>query len=149
MPKLHTRLRQSMTVLLIAFASSCSAADLMGTPSTQEWLLIDNQNNLGRITTTYLTVDKGGAISQGAAAYKMDVTATCSMTVTLSGNWAGTAVHMTSTGSNCNARYILTMDGTTNGAYGTADAASGTYNITYAGIWGGGESGTWKASFIH
>jgi hypothetical protein len=138
-----------MTALLLVFSSSCSAADLMGTPSTQEWLLIDNQNLLGRITTTYLTVDKGGAISQGGGVYRMDVTGTCSFTVPLSGNWNGNLVHVTSTGGACGAGYILTMDGTANGAYGTADNATGTYRISYSGVWGGVETGTWRASFIH
>jgi hypothetical protein len=149
MSKLPARVRLPITALLLVLASSCSAADLTGAPSSQEWLLIDNQNLLGRITTTYLTVDKGGAISQGGGVYRMDVTGTCSFTVPLSGNWNGNLVHVTSTGGACGAGYILTMDGTANGAYGSADNATGTYRISYSGVWGGVETGTWRASFVH
>jgi hypothetical protein len=138
----------ALTLVLVG-GISCSAADLLGTPSTQSWIMIDNQNKLGRITTTYLVVDKGGAISQGGGPYVQDVTASCSFQVPLSGNWAGTAVHITSTGGGCSAGYILTMDGVANGAYGSADAASGTYRISYSGRFTGVDNGTWRATLSH
>ncbi len=134
---------------LLAFATSCSAADLIGAPSSQSWVVIDNDNLLGRITTTYVTVLKGGAISQGGGPYRMDVTATCSFLVPLSGNWNGNIVRVTSTGGGCGAGYILTMTGTATGEYGSSENISGTYSITYSGIWGGGESGTWRATLSH
>ena len=138
--------RLSLCVLLLTSVTSCSAADFMGPPSTQGWLLIDNDALLGRITMTYLDVTKGGATSQGAAPYRMDVTGTCSFTVPLSGNWNGKIIRLTSTGGSCGVGYILTMDGNTNGEYGSADSMSGTYRISYSGGWSGVETGTWRAS---
>ncbi len=138
-----------LLALLVALGTSCSAADLMGVPSSQSWLIIDNDNLLGRITTTYVDVLKGGATSQGGGAYRMDVTATCSFLVPLSGNWNGKIIRLTSTGGSCGAGYILTMDGTTNGEYGAADAMTGTYRISYSGVWSGVETGTWRASLVH
>jgi hypothetical protein len=41
------------------------------------------------------------------------------------------------------------MDGTANGNYGSAEAMSGTYRISYSGIWSGVDTGTWRASFSH
>ena len=59
------RLRQTVFLAVaVAGLTSCSAADFGGVPATQNWVLIDNQNQLGVITTTYLTIDKGGAMSQ-------------------------------------------------------------------------------------
>ncbi len=147
--RLQTQRRRFSVGLLLAVATSCSAADLAGTPSTQSWVMIDDQNSLGRITTTYLSIDKGGAINQGSGTYVQDVTATCSFSVPLSGNWSGTAVHITSTGGNCGAGYILTMDGTANGAYGAADAMTGTYRISYSGKFSGVDNGTWRATLSH
>lgn len=135
--------------LLVVLLGSCSAADLMGVPASQSWVLIDNMDQLGRITTTYMTIVKGGAISQGAGNYRMDVTGTCSFTLSINGNWNGNLVRLTSTGGGCGAGYILTMDGTANGEYGKADTMSGTYRISYSGVWGGVETGTWKASLSH
>ena len=112
-------------------------------------LVVDNQNNLGRITTTYVTVLKGGATSQGGGAYRMDVTGACSFTVPLSGNWNGSIIRLTSTGGACGVGYVLTMDGNTNGTYGDADSMTGTYRITYSGAWGGGDAGTWSATLSH
>jgi hypothetical protein len=141
--------RLPLVVLVLALGTSCSAADLLGVPSSQSWVVVDNQNNLGRITTTYVTVLKGGATSQGGGAYRMDVTGTCSFTVPLSGNWNGSIIRLTSTGGACGVGYVLTMDGNTNGAYGDADSMTGTYRITYSGAWGGGDAGTWSASLSH
>jgi hypothetical protein len=138
-----------MLMVLLNFAAACSAADLLGIPSSQSWVMIDNAFNLGRITTTYLTIDKGGAISQGSAAYRQDVTASCSYSVPLSGNWNGKLVRITSTGGGCKAGYILTMDGTANGEYGTADSMTGTYRISYNGVFSGVETGTWRATLSH
>jgi hypothetical protein len=138
--------RLPLLALLVAFSASCSAADFTGVPSSQEWLVIDNQNTLGRITTTYLNVIKGGAASQGGGAYRMDVTGTCSFLVPLSGNWNGSIVRLTSTGGGCGVGYILTMDGTANGEYGDATLITGTYRVTYSGGWTGGDSGTWRAT---
>src|SRR3954471_6556741 len=90
--------RLSLCVLLLTSVTSCSAADFVGPPSSQSWLVIDNQNLLGRITTTYVDVVKGGATSQGGGPYRMDVTGNCSFTVPLSGNWNGKIIHLTSTG---------------------------------------------------
>ena len=57
------RIRQiAFLSLLVAALTSCSAADFAGLPSTQNWTMIDNGGNLGTITTTYLVIDKGGAI---------------------------------------------------------------------------------------
>jgi hypothetical protein len=142
-------LHRSVLAFAVVALTSCSAIDLAGVPATQSWLLIDNQNNLGRITTTYVTVDKGGAINQGGGVYRQDVTATCSFPVTLSGNWNGALVHITSTGGACGVGYILTMDGTANGEYGSADNATGTYRISYSGAWSGVETGTWRATYTH
>jgi hypothetical protein len=143
------RLRQSVLfVLLVAGLVSCSAADFAGgVPATQHWVMIDNQNNLGVITTTYMTVDKGGAMNQGDGPYKQYVTGTCSFTVPLSGNWNGNVVAITSTGGACGVGYILTMTGTASGEYGTAESMSGTYRISYSGLWSGADTGTWKATF--
>jgi len=101
------------------------------------------------LTTTYMTIDKGGAINQGSGVYTQDVTGNCSFPVPLSGNWSGTAVHITSTGGACNAGYILTMDGTASGAYGTAEWMSGTYRISYSGVFSGVDVGTWTATLSH
>lgn len=139
-------LHKSALALVFVVTAGCSAADLAGVPATQSWLLIDNQNNLGRITTTYLSIDKGGAINQGGGVYRQDVTATCSFPVTLSGNWNGSLVRITSTGGGCGAGYILTMEGTANGNYGSATAMSGTYRISYSGVFSGVEVGTWRGS---
>ncbi|CAN5367714.1 hypothetical protein BH09GEM1_BH09GEM1_26700 [soil metagenome] len=149
MNRRNHQLTQATLTLLLVVCASCSATDLLGAPSTQSWVMIDNQNYLGRITTTYLVVDKGGAISQGGGPYVQDVTASCSFSVPLSGNWAGTAVHITSTGGSCGAGYILTMDGIANGSYGSADAASGTYRISYSGKFSGVDTGTWRATLSH
>ena len=65
----------TLLALLIAFGTSCSAADFVGVPSSQTWVVIDNDEQLGRITTTYVEILKGGATSQGGGAYRMDVTA--------------------------------------------------------------------------
>ena len=144
--------RSVLALLLPAvLLCSCSAADLLGTPSTQTWVLIDTQAQIGDgiRNVTYLTIDKGGAVNQGSGAFKVDVTASCSYQVPLSGNWSGTAVHITSTGGGCGAGYILTMDGTANGAYGSATSMSGTYRISYSGIFGGVDAGTWSATYSH
>jgi hypothetical protein len=139
----------SFCVLLLTLGTSCSAADFTGPPSTQSWLVIDEDNLLGRITMTYVDVLKGGATNQGGGVYRMDVTGTCSFTVPLSGNWNGRIIRLTSTGGSCGVGYILTMDGNTNGEYGDADAMSGTYRISYNGVWTGVETGTWRASLVH
>jgi len=141
--------RLPFLAFLLALGTSCSAADLLGVPSSQSWVVIDNQNNLGRITTTYVSVLKGGSTSQGASAYRMDVTGMCSFLVPLSGNWNGSIIRLTSTGGACGVGYLLTMDGNTNGEYGEADSMSGTYRITYSGAWSGGDSGTWSATLSH
>jgi hypothetical protein len=138
--------RLSLCVLLLTLGTSCSAADFLGPPSTQSWLVIDDDELLGRITMTYVDVLKGGATSQGAAPYRMDVTGTCSFTVPLSGNWNGKIIRLTSTGGSCGVGYILTMEGNTNDEYGSADSMSGTYRISYSGAWSGVETGTWRAS---
>ena len=138
-----------LALVFVALTSSCSAADLIGVPASQSWLVVDNQNNLGRITTTYISVLKGGATSQGGGPYRMDVTATCSFLVPLSGNWNGSIVRLTSTGGSCGVGYVLTMDGTSNGEYGDADTITGTYRITYNGAWTGGDTGTWRATLSH
>jgi len=144
------RLRQTVFLAVaVAGLTSCSAADFGGVPATQNWLLIDNQNQLGVITTTYLTIDKGGAMSQGGGPYKMYVTNSCTFTVPLSGNWNGNAVLMTSTGGGCGVGYILTMTGTATGEYGSSESMSGTYRISYSGGWSGAETGTWRATFNH
>lgn len=142
--------RMPLLALVLSLLTSCSAADLIGVPPTsQEWLVVDNQNNLGRITTTYVTVMNGGATSQGGGPYRMDVTASCSFLVPLSGNWNGSIVRITSTGGACGVGYVLTMDGTSNGDYGDADTITGTYRITYNGAWSGGDSGSWRATLVH
>ncbi|MDB4893552.1 MAG: hypothetical protein JWL61_5407 [Gemmatimonadetes bacterium] len=133
----------------VAGLASCSAVDFAGVPATQNWVLIDNQNNLGVITTTYMTIDKGGAMNQGGGPYKQFVTGTCSFTVPLSGNWNGNLVSITSTGGACGVGYILTMTGTANGAYGSAESMSGTYRISYSGAWSGADTGSWRATFSH
>ena len=138
--------RLSLCVLLLTSVTSCSAADFLGPPSSQSWLVIDDQNQLGRITMTYVDVLKGGATSQGGGAYRMDVTGTCSFTVPLSGNWNGKIIRLTSTGGSCGVGYILTMDGNTNAEYGSADSMTGTYRISYSGGWSGVETGTWRAT---
>ncbi len=139
----------AMLGLLITGAGSCSAGDLFGVPATQSWILYDNNEQLGRITSTYLTVTKGGAISQGQGIYTMDVTASCSFLVPLSGNWNGSVVRITSIGGGCKVGYLLTMEGTATGEYGKSESISGTYRITYSGAWTGGESGTWRAGLSH
>jgi hypothetical protein len=142
--------RLSLCVLLLTLGTSCSAADLIGgPPSSQSWLVIDEDDQLGRITMTYVDVLKGGATSQAGGVYRMDVTGTCSFTVPLSGNWNGQIIRLTSTGGACGVGYILTMDGNTNGEYGDADAMSGTYRISYNGAWSGVETGTWRATLVH
>jgi hypothetical protein len=143
------RRRLPVLVLLLALGSSCSAADLLGVPSSQSWVVIDDQNNLGRITTTYVSILKGGSTTQGGGPYRMDVTSTCSFTVPLAGNWNGQIIRLTSTGGSCGVGYVLTMDGNTNGEYGSADSMTGTYRITYNGAWSGGDSGTWRATLSH
>jgi hypothetical protein len=148
-----SRLRRCLPALVLPLAllTSCSAADLLGTPSTQTWVLIDQQNEIGGgiRNTTYLSIDRGGAVNQGEGAYQVYVTDACYYTVPISGNWSGTAVHMTSTGGNCGAGYILTMDGTANGSYGKATSMSGTYRISYSGVFGGAANGTWTAEYSH
>jgi hypothetical protein len=141
--------RLSLCVLLLTAVTSCSAADLLGPPSSQSWLVIDENEQLGRITMTYVDVLKGGATSQAGGVYRMDVTGTCSFTVPLGGNWNGQIIRLTSTGGACGVGYILTMDGNTNGAYGDADAMTGSYRISYSGAWSGVETGTWRASLVH
>jgi hypothetical protein len=136
--------------LVLTLLTSCSAADLIGAaPTSQEWLVVDNQNNLGRITTTYVTVLNGGATSQAGGPYRMDVTGSCSFLVPLSGNWNGSVVRLTSTGGSCGVGYVLTMEGTSNGNYGDADTITGTYRITYNGAWTGGDTGSWRATLVH
>jgi hypothetical protein len=141
--------RRPLLTLLLGLLTSCSAADFVGVPASQSWLVVDNQNNLGRITTTYMSVLKGGAMSQGGGPYRMDVTAACSFLVPLSGNWNGSVVRITSTGGSCGVGYVLTMEGTSNGEYGDADTITGTYHITYNGAWSGGDSGSWRATLSH
>ncbi len=149
------RSRRFLPVLLVmALGAKCSVADLAGTtelPASQAWVMIDDQSQIGDgiRNVTNLVILKGGAIHQGSGTWKTDVTASCSYQVILSGNWNGNVVRITSTGGGCGAGYILTMDGTANGSYGDATAMSGTYRITYSGIWSGGDSGTWRASFNH
>ena len=144
------RRRLPLFVLGLALSTaSCSAADLLGVPSSQSWVVIDDQNNLGRITTTYVNILKGGSTTQGGGPYRMDVNATCSFTVPLSGNWNGQIIRLTSTGGACNVGYVLTMDGTTNGEFGSADSMTGTYRITYSNGWSGSDTGTWRATLSH
>ena len=143
------RLRQTaLLAVLVSGLASCSAADFTGgVPATQHWVMYDNQNNLGVITMTYMTVDKGGAMNQGDGAYKQYVTGTCYFYVPLSGNWNGNVVSITSTGGACGVGYILTMTGTASGEYGSAESMSGTYRISYSGAWSGADTGTWHAGF--
>ena len=134
-------------VLTVSYGGSCS--DLLGPPASQNWLVIDEENELGRITMTYVTVLKGGAISQGGGTYVQDVTGTCSFQVPLSGNWNGTIVRITSTGGACGVGYTLTMEGDANAKYGDGDSMDGTYHITYTGLWKGTYGGAWRATFSH
>jgi len=146
---LFRRLPVSFLALILA---GCSMADFGGlgdVPSTQRWLIIDEENNIGAITTTFMTVDKGGAMNQDSGPYRAFVTNSCSYTVPLSGNWNGTAVRITSTGGGCGEGYILTMTGTANDVYGKATTMAGTYKISYTGPNAGSFSGNWNASFDH
>ncbi|MHB1071709.1 MAG: hypothetical protein ACYC3Q_02690 [Gemmatimonadaceae bacterium] len=139
-------------LFLLTLGAKCSVADLAGTPeipASQAWLMIDEQSQIGDgiRNVTNLVILKGGAIRQGQGTWNTDVTASCSYQVILSGNWNGNIVRITSTGGGCGAGYILTMEGTANGNYGSATSMSGTYRITYSGIWSGGDAGTWRATF--
>ncbi|MBI1809623.1 MAG: hypothetical protein HYR75_06980, partial [Gemmatimonadetes bacterium] len=106
----------SMVPLLLAL--SCDLANIAGggVPSTQYWTLQDVTGNLSSQPFTNVTVDKGGALSQLDSPWRFPVNANCTVTMPLSGNWNGTAVHITSTGGGCGVGYILTMDGTASGA---------------------------------
>lgn len=150
---LFMRLRRTfLMVPAVAMLAACSVADLSGpgsVPSTQRWLIIDDDNIIGTITTTFVTVDKGGAMNQDSGPYRVFVTNNCSYTVPLSGNWNGTAVRITSTGGSCGEGYILTMTGDANDVYGKATTMTGTYKVSYTGPNPGSFSGTWHASFDH
>ncbi|MHB1065760.1 MAG: hypothetical protein ACYC1Z_14945 [Georgenia sp.] len=150
----HPRRFLSACLLFATLGAKCSVADLGGpaeVPASQAWVMIDNQSLIGDgiRNVTNLVILKGGAIHQGQGTWNVDVTASCSYQVILSGNWNGNIVRITSTGGGCGAGYILTMEGTANGTYGSATSMSGTYRISYSGIWGGVDTGTWRATFSH
>ena len=118
-------------------------------PSSQVWLVVDEDNNIADLTFANVTVAKGGAISQGLGNSRQTVTNSCAFQVPLSGNWNGTIVRITSTGGGCGVGYILTMEGNSQGEYGDATTWSGTYRISYTGAFSGTYTGDWRGSLDH
>lgn len=130
-------------------AASCDLGALTGggVPASQSWIISDESGNISVQPQTYMSVLKGGAMSQGPSPWH-DGTTNCTFNIPLSGNWNGTVVIVTSTGGGCGIGYILTLTGTANGEYGTADRIDGTYRISYTGGWPS-SSGNWAAFLSH
>jgi len=112
-----------------------------GVPASQQWTISEQEGNMAAPLANVIVV-KGGAISQGNSFWRQ-FNGNCGFSLPMRGNWNSQIVRITSTGSNCNVGFILTLEGTVNGNYGAGDKMTGTYRVTYSGAWSGGDSGTW------
>ena len=64
-------LRLPLVGLILAVGTSCSAADLLGVPSSQSWVVIDNQNNLAAQSAAQQTAMVQSNLAQSASAAQL------------------------------------------------------------------------------
>ena len=134
-----------LAMLPVLAAATCDPAGILGggVPTSQPWIIFDDEFNLASPQST-ATIVKGGAISQGSSHFRQFF-GNCPMSINLSGNWNGDIVRITGSGSGCGVSAQATFTGTANGTYGKATTMTGTYRITYSAGYGS-DAGNWHAS---